>query len=78
LITDPVFFHSFVRAMFFHRRKFLRSELLSAFKKQLDKPAVDEIMLRQGLDGNARAEELDVNAMLALGEAVRQRVDGLG
>lgn len=78
LITDPTFFHSFVRAMFFHRRKFLRSELLSAFKSQLDKPAVDEIMLRQGLDGNARAEELDVNAMLALGEAVRQRVDGMG
>jgi len=78
MLIDPVFFHSFVRAMFFHRRKFLRSELLSAFKTQLDKPSVDEIMLQQGLDGNARAEELDVSAMLALGEAVRQRVAGMG
>jgi 16S rRNA (adenine1518-N6/adenine1519-N6)-dimethyltransferase len=77
-IADPEFFHAFVRAMFFHRRKFLRSELLSAFKRQLDKPAVDAIMQRQGLDGKARAEELDVDAMLALSEAVRKQVDGMG
>jgi 16S rRNA (adenine1518-N6/adenine1519-N6)-dimethyltransferase len=74
-IPDPVFFHRFVRAMFFHRRKFLRSELLSALKHRLDKPAVDQLMQQQGLDGNARAEELDVQAMLALAEAVRQQVD---
>jgi 16S rRNA (adenine1518-N6/adenine1519-N6)-dimethyltransferase len=74
-IPDPVFFHRFVRAMFFHRRKFLRSELLSALKQRLDKPAVDQLMQQQGLDGNVRAEELDVQAMLALAEAVRQQVD---
>ena len=74
-IPDPVFFHRFVRAMFFHRRKFLRSELLSALKHRLDKPAVDQLMQQQGLDGNVRAEELDVQAMLALAEAVRQQVD---
>jgi 16S rRNA (adenine1518-N6/adenine1519-N6)-dimethyltransferase len=74
-IPDPVFFHRFVRAMFFHRRKFLRSELLSALKHRLDKPAVDQLMQQQELDGNARAEELDVQAMLKLAEAVRQQVD---
>lgn len=73
-IPDPAFFHAFVRSMFFHRRKFLRSELLSAFKTELDKPAVDGILHEQGLAGNARAEELDVAALLALSQAVRRRL----
>lgn len=72
-IPDIEFFHSFVRAMFFHRRKFLRSELLSAFKGQLDKPAVDEILHSQDLSSNSRAEELSVDAMLRLCEAMRAR-----
>lgn len=73
-IPDPAFFHAFVRAMFFHRRKFLRSELLSAFKNQLDKAAVDDILREQALDGTARAEQLSVDAMLGLSEAVRRRL----
>lgn len=72
-IPDPTFFHRFVRAMFFHRRKFLRSELIGFLKGQEDKATVDRLMQQQGLDGNARAEELDVQAMLALAEAVRQQ-----
>jgi len=35
LIRDVDFFYAFVRAMFFHRRKFLRSVAVSAFKGQL-------------------------------------------
>ncbi len=73
-IPDPEFFHRFVRAMFFHRRKFLRSELISFLKGQADKTTVDRLMRQQGLDGNARAEELDVQSMLALAEAVRQQI----
>ena len=73
-IPDLAFFHSFVRSMFFHRRKFLRSELVSAFKDDLDKPTVDAILQDQGLDGNARAEELSVEAIQALYEAVRRRL----
>jgi len=75
-IPDLEFFHSFVRSMFFHRRKFLRSELISAFKDKLDKTAVDEILAEQGLAGNSRSEELDVDAMLALCEASRTRLGG--
>ena len=60
--------------MFFHRRKFLRSVLLAAFKKQLTKPDVDAIMEQQGLGPQSRAETLDVEAMLALSEAVRQHL----
>lgn len=73
-ITDRGFFHDFVRAMFFHRRKLLRSELLSAFKGRLDKPRVDRILAQTGLEGTVRAEELDVETMLALSEAVRAQV----
>lgn len=72
-IPNREFFHAFVRAMFFHRRKFLRSELLSVVKGRLGKPEVDAMLADLRLDGTARAEELDVETMLALCEAVRAR-----
>jgi len=77
-IPDREFLHTFVRSMFFHRRKFLRSELVSATKKQLDKPAVDRLMDEQGLAADARAEQLGVEQMLALCDAVRGEVGGEG
>jgi 16S rRNA (adenine1518-N6/adenine1519-N6)-dimethyltransferase len=69
-IPDLQGFHTFVRSMFFHRRKFLRSELLSAYKGVLDKPTVDEILRQQGLESTCRAEELGVQAMLSLYDEV--------
>lgn len=75
-IPDRDFFHAFVRSMFFHRRKFLRSELLSACKKRLGKPDVDRLLAQMGLDPTVRAERLDVETMLALCEAVRAEVRG--
>lgn len=71
-IPDLEFFHSFVRSMFFHRRKFLRSVLVAAMKGQLTKPQVDAVLESQELGPTARAEELDVEQMLSLCEAVRQ------
>jgi 16S rRNA (adenine1518-N6/adenine1519-N6)-dimethyltransferase len=73
-IPDRAFFHQFVRSMFFHRRKFLRSVLVSAVKGKLGKPDVDEILEQVGLPGTVRSEALDVDAMLALSEAVRTRM----
>jgi len=73
-IPDRQFFHEFIRAMFFHRRKLLRSELLSAFKTRLDKPAVDRLLATLGIAASARAEELGVETLLALCEAVRAQV----
>jgi 16S rRNA (adenine1518-N6/adenine1519-N6)-dimethyltransferase len=70
-IPDRKFFHEFVRAMFFHRRKFLRSELLSVVKDRLGKPEVDAILAQLGLSGSDRAEQLDVDTFLALCEVVR-------
>ncbi|HEY5311232.1 MAG TPA: 16S rRNA (adenine(1518)-N(6)/adenine(1519)-N(6))-dimethyltransferase RsmA [Pirellulales bacterium] len=73
-IADVAFFHQTIRALFFHRRKFLRSVVLSAFKEQLDKPAVDELLAGQGLSETSRAEELDVATLLRLTDALRERV----
>ncbi|HEX3655900.1 MAG TPA: 16S rRNA (adenine(1518)-N(6)/adenine(1519)-N(6))-dimethyltransferase RsmA [Pirellulales bacterium] len=73
-IADLEFFHTTIRALFFHRRKYLRSVVLSAFKERLDKPAVDEVLASQGLGETTRAEELDVATLLRLTDALRERV----
>jgi 16S rRNA (adenine1518-N6/adenine1519-N6)-dimethyltransferase len=70
-IEDLGFFHDFIRAMFQHRRKFLRTQLLLAAGNRLDKPGTDAILDRLKLDPSLRAECLDVETMIALGEAVR-------
>ena len=70
-IPDRKFFHEFLRGIFLHRRKFLRSQLLNAAKDKLDKPAVDAILDKLNLPASARAEQLDIATMLALCEAVR-------
>lgn len=68
------FFHTFVRSLFLHRRKFLRGVLLANYKKQLGKPEIDEIMREFNFDATSRAEELTVDSIIQLSEAVRQRV----
>lgn len=72
-IPDLKYFHQFVRMMFVHRRKFLRSNLLGAMKNYLDKPQVDEVMSELGFGPDTRAEQLDVETMIRLCEAVRAR-----
>lgn len=72
-IPDLEYFHQFARAMFFHRRKFLRSELLSAFKGQIDKPTVDAILAEMEFSPQTRAEELDVETLQRLCEVMRSR-----
>jgi 16S rRNA (adenine1518-N6/adenine1519-N6)-dimethyltransferase len=75
-IADHAFFHTFVRSLFLHRRKFLRSGLVSAFKQELDKPAIDAILTQQSLGPEARAEQLDIDQLLLLSEAVRGALAG--
>jgi 16S rRNA (adenine1518-N6/adenine1519-N6)-dimethyltransferase len=73
-IPDVEFFHQFVRSLFFHRRKFLRSVVISAFKGRLEKAQVDEVLQQMELGPNCRAEELDVERLLDLCEAFRSRL----
>lgn len=64
-ITDVDFFHRTVRALYFHRRKFLRSVVVSAMKEILSKSQVDQIMLEAGMTESSRAEELTVEETIA-------------
>ncbi len=73
-IPDVDFFYAFVRAMFFHRRKFMRSVAVSAFKNQLTKAQVDEVLEAMSLGADARTEQLSVVQLQELSERFRQQV----
>ncbi len=73
-IPDRAFYHQFLRALFTHRRKFLRAQLSNAAAGKLDKAAVDEILAKLGISPTLRAEKLPPETMLALAETVRGMV----
>ncbi len=70
-IHDLEYFHQTVRALFFHRRKYIRSQLAIAMQEQLSKPQVDAILDRNGIDPEVRAEQLTVEKIIALVEDCR-------
>jgi 16S rRNA (adenine1518-N6/adenine1519-N6)-dimethyltransferase len=72
-VPDLRYLHDFTKAIFLHRRKFLRANLVSALKGTLDKPAVDAVMAEMELADDARTEQLGVPTLLRLTELVRQR-----
>jgi len=74
-IPDLPFFHTFVRSMFFHRRKFLRSVIASAYKGQLEKTDADAVLEDMKLGRETRAEELDIETMIALCQRVKQALN---
>ena len=71
-ISDLEFFHHFIRTLFQHRRKFLRGVLVSMLKEQLSKTDVDAILAGFGFAADARAEQLSVETLIALSNAVRE------
>ncbi len=77
-IPDLPMFHQFVREMFFHRRKFLRSVMISAFKNRLEKPHVDAVMARMDLGPDARTEQLSVAGLQELYACVRTELRSAG
>ncbi len=70
-VPDPRYFREFVKAIFIHRRKFLRANVVAAMKKHLSKPQVDEILTGEQIDAQTRTEQLGVEKLLSLTEAVR-------
>jgi 16S rRNA (adenine1518-N6/adenine1519-N6)-dimethyltransferase len=74
--ADLTHFHQTVRALFFHRRKFLRSVVASAMKGRLTKPQVDQVLAKLGHDENSRAEQLSVRQIQELAEALRRAEAG--
>jgi len=73
-IPDLKYFHQFVKAIFIHRRKFLRANVVSAMKRHLTKSEVDEVLAEMDLAPETRTEQLDVVALLRMTELFRQRV----
>jgi 16S rRNA (adenine1518-N6/adenine1519-N6)-dimethyltransferase len=73
-IPDLGYFHRFVRTLFLHRRKVLRRALASAYRRQLSKGQVDQLLSAAGLPGEVRAEELTVATIQQLCETFRQHV----
>ncbi len=73
-ISDLPFFQETVRALFFHRRKYLRSVVQSAFKGRLDKAEVDRLLEECGFQGTERAEQLSVEQMIGFCETARRRL----
>jgi len=77
-IADVPYFHSFVRSLFLHRRKFLRGVLIGMVENQLDKSAIDELLASFAFSPDVRAEQLDVHTHVALANAVRQAASTAG
>ncbi len=75
-LTDREFFHEFIRGIFCHRRKFLRSELAGAFKPRLTKEQIDCLLGQLDIQPSVRAEDLPVETLIRLSEAVRQAIAG--
>lgn len=73
-IVDRTFFHDFVRDLFTQRRKHLRVVLHSQFRDKLERSAVDGILTDLGLAPNARAEELEVETLVTLGNRVFEHI----
>ncbi len=69
--ADLGYFHQMVRSLFFHRRKFLRSVVISAMKGRMDKADVDQVLAELGHEGNVRAEQLSVEQIQGVAEALR-------
>ena len=71
-ISDLHYFHETVRALFFHRRKFLRSVVIAAMKDRLTKEQVDRLLAEAQLDGNCRAEELSIEQVIDLVDRLKR------
>lgn len=69
LIPDVVRFRNFLRNLYVHRRKNLRGALAGAPSGRIEKSVVDAKLEELEMDGNVRAETLDLSAHLKLCEA---------
>ena len=70
-IPDRKYFHQFVRALFLHRRKFLRANVVAAMKRHLTKEQIDPILEEMEFKPDTRTEQLDVATLLAFTEKIR-------
>jgi 16S rRNA (adenine1518-N6/adenine1519-N6)-dimethyltransferase len=70
---DISWFHKIVRQVFLHRRKNLRHVLAGMWQDRWTKAEVDAWLQQRGLDGQLRAEALDVVQFRSLSMALKER-----
>ena len=70
-IGDLQYFHRITKALFLHRRKFLRANMLAAMKRHLTKEQVDAVFHAMGFAPDTRTEQLDVPTLIRLAEKLR-------
>ncbi|MBS0204119.1 MAG: ribosomal RNA small subunit methyltransferase A [Planctomycetes bacterium] len=75
-IHDRQVFQVFLRDLFTQRRKILRGMLGQMFKGRLAKPAIDAVMTELQLSADSRAEELEVDQLVALSNRLHQALTG--
>jgi 16S rRNA (adenine1518-N6/adenine1519-N6)-dimethyltransferase len=70
-IKDLNYFHQIIKALFIHRRKFLRANVLAAMKRHLSKDEVDAILDSMCFSPDTRTEQLDVPTLIQLADKIR-------
>lgn len=70
LIDDLPFFNNFVRLLFTQRRKFMRSVLISMYRKELSKAQIDDVLKQLGIATELRAESMTPGQLVILGNAI--------
>jgi 16S rRNA (adenine1518-N6/adenine1519-N6)-dimethyltransferase len=70
-IADLPYFHQITKALFLHRRKFLRANVLAAMKRRLTKEQVDALLDELGFSPDTRTEQLDVSTLILLADKLR-------
>jgi 16S rRNA (adenine1518-N6/adenine1519-N6)-dimethyltransferase len=70
-ISDVSFFHHFVRRLFLLRRKYLRGALFAALHQEMSKSEIDGMLQSLGFAPTVRAEELSVEEIIHLSDAVQ-------
>src|SRR3954454_10219243 len=65
-ISDLRYFHQITKALFLHRRKFLRANVVAALKEHLNKEQIDALLDEMGFAPDTRTEQLDVDTLIKL------------
>lgn len=70
-IPSLKYFHQFIKALFLHRRKFLRANVVAAMKKHLAKEQIDPLLEEMEFGADTRTEQIDVPTLLTFTEKIR-------
>jgi 16S rRNA (adenine1518-N6/adenine1519-N6)-dimethyltransferase len=73
-LSDPKFFHEFIRSLFCHRRKFLRGVLANTYSDNLPKSEIDVLLSSFNFPPDARAEQLSVETLISLANTMQKRL----